>query len=221
MSDSQRRDVVQLTHDFAKVWHAEITTAVERKELLSLLIKQVSLTPIDLPERRTKIDILWHTGAVSTISAARPRHNPTNRHPNEVIAAIRSLAPNHEDNKIAAELNKMGLIGNRERPFTGATIGNIRYRYGIKKPGADPAVAARGSFGRFLSTSELARRLGVSIQAIVYWRRKGLVPAFQNGHQGPWWYEVSEETFARLQARAASKAVRKRRPPTYMEVPVQ
>ena len=223
ISELQRRDVMKLAHDLPSVWHAKTTATTERKELLSLLVKQVALTPIDLPERRTKIDILWHTGAVTTISTTRPRHNPTNRHPDAVIAAIRALAPNHEDKKIAAELNKMGLLGNRKRPFTGATIGNIRYRYGIKKPGADPAVAARGSFGngRFVSTSALARRLGVSIPVIAYWRRQGIIAGFQNGNQGPWWYEVPDETLARLQARAASKTARKGRSPIYMEVPVQ
>ena len=223
VSESQRREVMHLTRDFPSIWRAETTTVAERKELLSLLVKQIALTPIDLPERRTKIDILWHTGAVTTLSTTRPRHNPTNRHSDRIMDVIRELAPLYDDKKIAAELNKMGLLGNRRRPFTGATIGNIRYRYGIKKPGADPAVAARGSFGngRYVSTSALARRLGVSISAIAYWRRQGLVPAFQNGHQGPWWHEVSEETLARLQVRATSKATHKPRTPTYMEVPVQ
>jgi len=195
----------------------------ERKELLSVLVKQIALTPVDLPDRQTKIDILWHSGAVTSLSTLRPRHNSTHRLPDEIVAVIRKLALDRDDKKIAADLNDLGFAKSRERPFAGGTVSGIRERYGIKKPQADPAVAASGSLdgGRYMSTSALARRLGMSIPCISYWRKIGLLSGFQKGRQGPWWYEISNDTLAKLMKRAARSAGRRKSlsPPT--EAPVQ
>jgi DNA invertase Pin-like site-specific DNA recombinase len=69
LSDGQRQQILQLSQDLPAVWHASTTTAQERKEMLRLLVKQISLTPIDEPERLTKIQLLWHTDNTTEITS--------------------------------------------------------------------------------------------------------------------------------------------------------
>lgn len=43
------------------------------------------------------------------------------------------------------------------------------------------------------STSALAKKLGVGIHTIHYWREQGVLEAFQDIPQGPWWHRVTPE----------------------------
>jgi len=203
LSSSQRQQVMRLTKDFTKIWRAETTTDRDRKELLGLLVKQVALSPIDVPERLVKINVLWHTGATTVLFAPRPHNAKATKTPDTVIEAIRKLATTHHDQEIAAELNKAGLRSGLGRAFTATSIAGIRHSYGIPKPGSDPAFAAKGDLleGRYLSTSAAAKRLGVGIQTIGYWRTIGLLSGHRQTPRGPWWYEITEDVIERLRGR--------------------
>lgn len=48
------------------------------------------------------------------------------------------------------------------------------------------------------STSALARKLGVGIHTIHYWREKGIVEASQETNNGPWWHRVTPEVLKTL-----------------------
>jgi len=106
LSEAQRQQIMQLVQDFPAIWHAETTTAQERKEILGLLIKQVAITPVEQPERQTQIQVLWHTGAVSEVSALRPTIRQKLATPEIVVQAIRELAPGYTDPEIARILNQ-------------------------------------------------------------------------------------------------------------------
>ncbi|MEM9924394.1 MAG: hypothetical protein AAF915_11690 [Cyanobacteria bacterium P01_D01_bin.50] len=72
LTAAQRQQILHLAKDIPTLWHASSTTNQERKEILGLLVKQVALTPIETPERSTRIQILWHTGVTSNRGALRP-----------------------------------------------------------------------------------------------------------------------------------------------------
>lgn len=61
--------------------------------------------PIDAPERSTRVQILWHTGATSELIATRPTIAEKFRTPNLVIQLIEELAPGRTDSEIADELD--------------------------------------------------------------------------------------------------------------------
>jgi DNA invertase Pin-like site-specific DNA recombinase len=203
LSNAQRIQVMALTKDFPKIWKSATTTVRDRKELLGLLVKQVALAPVDIPERQVKIDVLWHTGATTVLYAPRPRNARATKTPDNVIEIVRKLAPSQHDREIATELNRLGLRTGRQRAFTAASITHIRYTYRIAKPGSDPAVAAKGTYmeGRYLSTSAAAKRLGVGIQTIGYWRSIGVLSGHRETPRGPWWYEINEEVIKKLKDR--------------------
>jgi len=59
--------------DLSSVWHSVSTTNSDRKNLLRLAIEHVILQPpIDIPNRKTRIGILWQGGATSEIMVDRP-----------------------------------------------------------------------------------------------------------------------------------------------------
>lgn len=215
LSEAQRQQIMQLAQDFPAIWHAETTTAQERKEILGLLIKQIAITPVERPARQTQIQVLWHTGAVSEVSAPRPTIRQKLATPELVVQAIRELAPGYTDPEIAQILNQRGLVSGRGNAFTAASVAWIRLKFKIKKPASDPGFAARVGIredGRY-STSALAEKLGVTISTIHYWREKGVLEAVRETTNGPWWHTVNADVLAVLQQKI-------RRVPLTLEAPV-
>jgi DNA invertase Pin-like site-specific DNA recombinase len=199
LTQAQRQQILQLANDIPTIWHASSTTNQERKEILGLLVKQIALTPIDTPKRSTRIQILWHTGAISELIATRPTNADKYRTPKEVIQLIEELAPGRTDTEIAGELNRRGLLNTTGRAFTKKGVAWLRWKYGIDKPLSDPIVAKSGvSQSGYYSTSALAEKLGVGIHTIYYWRDKGIIQAFQETDRSPWWYIVTPEVLETL-----------------------
>jgi hypothetical protein len=200
VSPQERQPILRLAADLPAVWQAPTTTQADRKELLRLLIKQIALTPVAGPPRQTHVQVLWHTEATTALVVPRPDKKERLRTPPAVIDAITALAAGHSDEAIAAALNTHGLRSGRGNPFTADAVAWIRFKYGIRKPGSDPRIAARPDArpdGRF-STRALAIRLGVTISTIHYWRKHGIIPAIQETPSGPWWHTVTPDILAAL-----------------------
>ncbi len=179
ISEPQRQQILRLAKDLPAVWLSPTTTAQERKEILSLLVKQVAITPVDSPQRSSRIQILWHTGASTELVAMRPTTQDKVRTPAEVVQTVRELAVGRTDDEIASELNQRGFKSGLGRAFTESAVAWIRWKFQIEKPGSDPGFARRvgiRSDGSY-STSALADRLGVGIHTIHYWRQQGILQA--------------------------------------------
>ena len=162
ISEPQRQQILRLANDIPAVWFSPTTTAQERKEMLSLLVKQVAITPIDQPQRQTHIAILWHTGAITKLVATRPTTQEKLRTSEQVVQSVRELAAGRTDSEIATELNQRGLLSGRGRTFTTSAVAWIRWKFQIDKPGSDPGFARRvgiRSDGSY-STSAKRRKIG-------------------------------------------------------------
>lgn len=200
LSCEQRQQILRLAKDIPALWYSPTTTTQERKELLGLLVKQVALTPVDSPNRQTRIAILWHTGATTELASDRPTIQQRQGTPSEIVQAIRELAAGRTDSEIATELNRRGLKSGKGRAFTADAVAWIRWKFKIEKPTSDPGFARRvgihpdGSY----STSALALKLGVGIDTIHYWRKKGILEAFQETPNGPWWHRVTPDILLTL-----------------------
>ncbi len=199
---AQRQQILDLANNLTAIWHAPTTTAIERKEMLSLLVKQISLTPVEHPERSTRIQILWQTGVTTELVATRQTTADKLRTPDEVVELVKELAIGRTDAEIAHDLNRRGLVSGKGRAFTADSVAWIRWKFQINKPLSDPKVAHLGisSDGHY-STSALAEKLGVGIHTIYYWRDKGIIEAFQEIQGGPWWYRVTPEVLETLRSK--------------------
>jgi hypothetical protein len=122
LSDEQQQQVLRLVDDYPAVWHAPTTTAQQRKELLRLLVKQVSLAPVDGDKYGRQVKLLSHTGAVTEFYV----DTRIGRLPEATLQLIEELvARGVTHSGIAQELNKRGLRGVKDQEFTRSSVGKI------------------------------------------------------------------------------------------------
>jgi hypothetical protein len=73
LSDLDRRRILDLAADLPRLWRAKTTEDRDRKLLLRLLIKDVSVQAIDVPRSAIRAKVLWHTHAVTELEIERGR----------------------------------------------------------------------------------------------------------------------------------------------------
>jgi len=71
LSDIERQRILDLAGDFPRLWRAKTTEDRDRKQLLRLLIKDVSIRAIDVPRSVIRASVLWHTHAVTELEIDR------------------------------------------------------------------------------------------------------------------------------------------------------
>jgi hypothetical protein len=147
LSEQDRRKVLALAKDLRRVWEAPTTTCSQRKNLLRLLIQTVTLSPIDVPRRMTRIQILWDGDAVDEIRIDRPEHVSPNRVSDRALALIKNLFnAGKRDKAIVEELNHAGLRTGSERSWSRSAVAAVRrrnglYRYSSRGKRAKPSPA--------------------------------------------------------------------------------
>jgi hypothetical protein len=210
----ERQQILRLAADLPAVGRAPTTTQAQRKERLGLRVKQIALTPVEAPQRQTRLPRLWPTTATTALVVPRRRPPERVRTPPQGIEAIAALALGRTDATIAAALHAQGLSSGRGRPFTAKAVAWIRHPDPIRQPGSERQVAARTSAradGRD-ATRALATRLGVSLATIPDWRAQGILPAIQELPGGPWWHEITPEVLERLRTHSRRAPVQ---PPAF------
>jgi DNA invertase Pin-like site-specific DNA recombinase len=198
VSEAERQGILKLVHDLPAVWQAATTTHAERKQVVRLLIKDVTLTKL---ETTIRIDVRWQTHACSTLEVPRPKQAYViRRTAPEVIERVRQLARDHTASQIAERLHDEGYLRSQGGAFSASKVEWLRYAYGIKSacplgPAACPT-GQRGD-GRY-STQAAAVQLNVSVSTIVDWCKAGKLDGIQVAPRGPWWVELTPEVIAAL-----------------------
>jgi Recombinase zinc beta ribbon domain len=198
VNKEERARILALAQDVPLVWHAPTTTAAERKQLLRLLIKDVTLTK---QSTTIAIAVRWQTEACSTLDISRPqRAADVKRTAPAVIVRVRELALTHTDDDVAAQLNAEGFRSGSGDSFSTSKIEWIRYVYHIKNgcprgPAACPT-GQRGD-GRY-SARAAAALLNVNVSTIAHWCQTGQLNGVQTAPHGPRWVLVTPEVIATL-----------------------
>jgi hypothetical protein len=95
-----------------------------------MLVREITITPISFPQRQTRVQLLWQTGAVSEIVVQRSRWHIAKASSPEAENLIRNL---HENGKkiadIVVELNQLGFRTGDGKPWTYSTVKKIRSRF--------------------------------------------------------------------------------------------
>jgi len=194
----ERQRILALAHDLPTLWAAATTTAAERKQLLRLLIKEVTLTQ---QTTTIRIAIRWQTHACSTLEIPRPRPVfEACRTDPAILEQVRQLAPTHTNLQIAAALNAQGFTPGRGGSFTARKVQWLRYAYRIpsgcpQAPGACPE-GQRGD-GRY-SARAAAALLNVDVGTIADWCEAGRLDNVQTASHGPRWIKLTPEVIAAL-----------------------
>jgi hypothetical protein len=199
LSDDDRHRVLALTTDLPRVWKASTTTHAERKNLLRMLVKLVTLTPIDLPTRATRIQVLWQTGVVTELTVARPDRYTALATPAAAIEIIRQMIEaGTADNDIVRALNDQKLTTGRKSPWSVKSVLWARSRHRIRRAlPANERLPDRRTDGLY-SVHGVAALLGVTEHIVRYWVQKAWLKVAERGHHRELWFRLDRATLRRL-----------------------
>jgi DNA invertase Pin-like site-specific DNA recombinase len=131
ITQEQQERIRALAEDLPRLWTSPTTRNSQRKQLLRILIEDVTLCNQDDPWS-VLIKIHWKTGLVSQHRAERVKQWPHTT-TSDVIDRIEQLYLNHTDQEVADLLNKEGYHSGYGNRFTVHCVSHIRHRRGLKK----------------------------------------------------------------------------------------
>lgn len=129
----QRESLLRLSEDLPKIWFSPTTTWTERKDLLELLIADVTLTRHDTG---ITVQIRWFTNEVETAQLPLPIARGGKPTSPALVVRIRDLCERYTDQEIADILNREGMKTPRGMIFTAKSVEMLRWRNQITKSSA-------------------------------------------------------------------------------------
>ncbi len=190
-TDEQRAKVLALATDLPRLWHAPTTPAKDRKRMLRLLIKDITVEKLPQP-KQLLVHIRWQGGACSDVCVQLPPKIADRvRYPAAVVDSVRHLAQSLPDGEIADCLNQKGYVSALGKPFTGSIVKWIRYRYQIPR-----AMLVRPEE---LTVQQVAERFRVSPNVVYYWIGRGVIEARRLNAGSPYWITLNQTDEQKLQ----------------------
>ena len=186
MTPEQKAGLMDLARDFPRLWNAPTTQAKDKKRMLRLLIRDITV------EREKKapeaiLHIRWHGGASTDLAVALPLPPADRlRYPPGLVERVRTLANESlTDSQIASRLNQEGRLSATGKPFTKSMTSWIRYRHQI------PTVLTQTEGG--MTVKQAAEHFGVSTHVVYYWIERGIVPSHRTDPHRPHLIKLDEK----------------------------
>ena len=203
ISAADRAQLQKLGENLPRIWHAETTSAGDRKRILRLVMRDVVL---DAKRLRGQIwlRIGWQTSATSEHRLQRRVH--TYRDYIDIERLRKRIAELNAagkmDKEIAAILNREGFVAARACAFKGENVWLLRTRWRIptvKINGVAPS-PARWLDGTF-SVQGAAAALGITAQTVFKYLDRGLLSGHQLTKGQPWQIKLTDDQIDLLRAR--------------------
>ena len=180
----QKAKVLALARDLPRLWYAPTTPSKDRKRMLRLLIKDITVEKPSA-DKQLLVHIRWQGGACSDLHLQLPPKRADRvRYPATVVDCVRDLAQHLSDGEIAESLNREGQVSALGKPFCASMIEWIRYRYQIPK-----ATLIRPEE---LTVQQVAERFRVSPHVVYYWIDRGVIQARRLNAGAPYWITLNE-----------------------------
>jgi DNA invertase Pin-like site-specific DNA recombinase len=180
----QKAKVLALARDLPLLWHAPTTQAKDRKRMLRLLIKDIT---VDKPANQKLLTahIRWQGGACSDLSVQLPPNIADRlRYPAAVVDRVRDFARGSIDAEIAEEFNQEGRTSATGKPYTAKMIQWIRKCHGIPS-----AVLGKPEE---LTVQQVAKYFGASDSVVYYWIERRLIHARRLNAGMPYWITLDK-----------------------------
>jgi excisionase family DNA binding protein len=191
LTEEQTAQLRALAEDLPRLWKSPTTSAQDRKRMLRLLIKDITVEK-QPAQRKAVLHIRWQGGAVEDRWVDLPLPAPDRvRYPEALVNRVRSLALGMTDAQISATLNQENLLSAKGKPFTPSMVKGMRYRYDIAMPSQKRVEE--------LTVRQVADRLGVSSGVVYYWIGRGHLPARRLEPGFPYWITRTAEKQTPLQ----------------------
>jgi hypothetical protein len=194
----QKRQILQLAGDFPRLWAASTTTPRDRKRILRLLVRDITVTKGPEP-KVVRLHVRWQGGKTETLRVQLPQKRADAiRYPTPFVGRIRQLAVDHHDDEIVTLLRNEGHKSTTTgKPITPGTIKWLRYKHRIQAP-----QPPEGS----LNVRQVRERYGVSLWVVHYWIDRGIIPALQRKPNAPYAITIDSELDRRLREWVANSA---------------
>lgn len=189
VTPKQKEQILALANDFPRIWNAPSTQAKDRKRMLRLLIKDITVERSQ-SKRQLILHIRWQGGKCEDLSVTIPAPiHERLRYPQETVNRIRELASFYCDQLIAERFNQDGLLSAKKKPFTDAMIKWIRYRYKI------PTLSKRSDE---YTVGEITQKFQVSPNVVYYWVERGILSARMIKPGFPYWITLDKNKITEL-----------------------
>ena len=196
VSPPAKEDLLQFARDFPALWDHPQTTARDRKQMLRLMIQDVTLLRGD----DIHIGIRWKGGATSELHLPIPLSMwDLRRTPKAVLDRIADLAKQNSDEQIAEILNREKLPSGSGLPFNWIRVAHLRVAKRI--PGYYDHLRQAG----MVTCEEIMKKTGVGRGTICKWRRAGVLRAIRYSRKR-WLYDFpSPEILSQHRKRRPAK----------------
>jgi DNA invertase Pin-like site-specific DNA recombinase len=210
LADAERDAIRSLASDLPAVWSAPTTTPADRKELLRILIEDVTVA-VEGGSEIVNVDITWAGGHRTSGKAVRPvgRLDQLSYYP-ALRARVAELAGTGRNSaQIAGTLNAEGYRPpKRTAVFTAQQVLNIINKHGIRENvKGRPAVLTDLNPGEW-AVPDLSAELGMPTASIYNWIYRGWITARRGPGGRNWIILADEEQLHELRER-------RNRPPGY------
>ena len=210
LTAAERAAIQDLARDLPRVWSAPSTTQADRKELLRILIEDITATVVGDSEL-VDVTITWAGGHQTAGQAVRPvaRLDQLSYYP-ALLARVTELAAAGRNNRqIADTLNAEGYRPpKRTSRFNEGQVGTMIAQRGIRgRPKGRPAVLTSLGPGEW-PVPGLAAELGMPTATIYNWIYRGWITARHAPGTRNWIITAGDEQIRQLRERRA-------RPPGY------
>jgi len=179
----QKAKALGLARDLPRLWHAPTTQAKDRKRMLRLLIRDITVEKSSVP-KQLLVHIRWQGNACTDITVQRPLSVADRvRYPTAVVNRVRDLARHHTDAEIAEQFRREGSTSAKGKPFSTTIIRELRFTYRI------PAPVLRKP--EELTVEQVMERFGVSGWVVYYWIERAHIQARRLNARSPYWITLN------------------------------
>lgn len=198
LTREERDSILALGKDLKSVWSAPTTNDRDRKELLRVLIEDVTLR-VEREKSNAHLTLRWRGGLLSELDVPLPRSHPAPiRTAEGTIDLLRRLALLYPDAVIAGILNRQGRKTATGLSFTANRVSSLRTHWDI------PCFESRPqpSDGECMTVERAARTLGIAPSTLHRWLNDGFIAGEQATPGAPWRVRVNDELRSRFVEKA-------------------
>jgi len=193
-----REVLLSLAQDLPAIWKSPSTDMRLKQRLVRILIEEI-VVDVDTNSSEIILLIHWSGGRHSEL---RVKKNEVGKHRRcteiEPIAIIRQMAVRFRDEQIAATLNRLGL-----RTGAGNTWNESRVRF-AREYHQLPSIDPNQPGAEFVTLSQAAQRLNVSLTMVRRLIREKILPASQVVTCAPWQIPAESLSFEAVRTAVAN-----------------
>jgi DNA invertase Pin-like site-specific DNA recombinase len=172
----QKAKVLALARDLPRLWQASSTQAKDRKRILRLLIRDITVEKL-AEQRQLILHVRWQGGTCTDLTVNLPK--PSGEYSDAFVERVRELSKHLSTLQIVTQFNQEGLRSAHGKAFTLDMIQWIQYKHQI--------AAACLKRPEEMTVKQLAHHFDITTHTVYYWIERNIVQARKIDERGPWW----------------------------------